>query len=89
MNFTAWTTVRLTCIETQSIILADEEVVRQAVLCAGDTTLDHAAVIKDADGSERRSGFTGANSTHQCRDWEAIKIFLIENRSGNKTGILI
>jgi len=62
--------------------------IRQAVLCAGDTTLDHAAIIKDADGSERRSDFTGANSTHQCRDWEAIKSFLIDRRSGDKTGIL-
>ncbi|KAG0646703.1 Oxidase ustYa [Hyphodiscus hymeniophilus] len=63
--------------------------IRQAILCAGDTTLDHAVITKHADGGERRLGFTGANSTHQCRDWGVIKAFLIANRSGNKTGILI
>lgn len=66
----------------------NQETVRQAVICAGDTTLDHAAVTIHADGSEHRLGFTGDNSTHQCRDWEAIKTFLVEHRSGDKQGIL-
>jgi len=56
--------------------------IRQAILCAGDTTLDH------AEGSDRKSGFSGAGATHQCRDWEAIKAFAVEMREGNMTGIL-
>lgn len=58
------------------------------MLCAGDTTLDHADLVIDASGSDRKSGFTGTNATHQCRDWNAIKTFLVEAREGNKTGIL-
>ncbi|CZT05096.1 uncharacterized protein RAG0_11329 [Rhynchosporium agropyri] len=63
--------------------------IRQAILCAGDTTLDYAAIVKGSDGVERRLGFTGANSTHQCRDWDAIRDWAIEHRSGDKAGILI
>lgn len=62
--------------------------VRQSILCAGDTTLDYADdIVRDPDGTERRLGFTGANSTHICRSWDAIKAFAIENRSGDKIGI--
>ncbi|KAL2071628.1 hypothetical protein VTL71DRAFT_12863 [Oculimacula yallundae] len=63
--------------------------IRQSILCAGDTTLDHAAIVKGSDGVDRRLGFTGANSTHQCRDWDAIRTWAIENRSGDKAGVLI
>lgn len=63
--------------------------VRQAILCAGDTTLDHADIMIDASGSDKKSGFSGTNSTHQCRDWDAIQAFLVENRAGNNTGILV
>jgi hypothetical protein len=77
------------CIKRQSSTPINERIVRQAVLCAGDTTLDHAAVTKYADGTERRLGFTGANSTHQCRSWDVIKALLVANRSSEKTGILI
>jgi hypothetical protein len=66
-----------------------EQYIRQAVLCAGDTTLDYAddKIIAE-DGTVMRYGFTGNNSVHQCRDWEAIKAFAVENRSGDKKGIL-
>ena len=63
-------------------------IVRQAILCAGDTTLDFADdILRTADGAIGRAGFTGANSTHQCRDWDAIRVFAVETRSGDKTGI--
>jgi len=68
--------------------LRNPGIVRQGVMCAGDTTLDHAEIIIDENGSDHKSGFTGANATHQCRDWDAIRTFLIEHRAGNKTGIL-
>ncbi|KAG9239633.1 hypothetical protein BJ875DRAFT_85516 [Amylocarpus encephaloides] len=62
--------------------------IRQSILCAGDTTLDHADIEYNADGSEREYGFTGANATHRCRDWDAIRRVLIDKRFDNKTGIL-
>ncbi|KAF8852154.1 hypothetical protein BDZ45DRAFT_678557 [Acephala macrosclerotiorum] len=61
--------------------------IRQSILCAGDTTLDFAEIFREPDGAGRRLGFSGANSTHICRSWDAIKHFAIENRSGDKTGI--
>ncbi|KAK3386735.1 hypothetical protein B0H63DRAFT_468298 [Podospora didyma] len=64
--------------------------IRQSVLCAGDTTLDYADErTVGPDGQVTRYGFTGANSTHQCRDWDAIKSFVEEHRSGERTGILV
>ncbi|TVY89605.1 Oxidase, partial [Lachnellula willkommii] len=62
--------------------------IRQGILCAGDTTLDHAEIEYNPDGSERKYGFTGADATHRCRDWEAITEVLVEKRLDNKTGIL-
>ncbi|KAH8884196.1 hypothetical protein GQ53DRAFT_846499 [Thozetella sp. PMI_491] len=64
--------------------------IRQAVLCAGDTTLDYADdQVIGQDGKVTRYGFTGANSTHMCRDWDAIKKFAEEHRSGDRTGVLV
>ncbi len=65
----------------------DSETVRQSILCAGDTTLDFAEIVREPDGTERRLGFSGANSTHICRNWEFIKEFAIQNRAGDKVGI--
>ncbi|KAK1766578.1 hypothetical protein QBC33DRAFT_611770 [Phialemonium atrogriseum] len=63
--------------------------IRQAVMCAGDTTMDYADDrVFGQDGKVTRYGFTGANSTHQCRDWDAIKAFAEQHKSGNRTGIL-
>ncbi|KAH8793583.1 hypothetical protein F5882DRAFT_59076 [Hyaloscypha sp. PMI_1271] len=61
---------------------------RQAVLCAGDTTLDYAGIVFGDDSNQRRLGFSGEGSTHQCRDWNAISSWAIKNRSGDKTGIV-
>ncbi|KUI54282.1 hypothetical protein VP1G_01565 [Cytospora mali] len=57
--------------------------IRQSIMCLGDTTLDFAEV--QADGVRR--GFSGANSTHQCRDWDALSAWAVENRAGDKKGI--
>lgn len=56
---------------------------RQSIMCAGDTTLDYAEAHEDGT----RAGFSGANSTHQCRDWNSIVDWAVENRAGDKTGI--
>lgn len=56
---------------------------RQAIMCSGDTTLDYAEMHDDGT----RRGFSGANSTHQCRDWDTIVGWAVENRAGDKKGI--
>lgn len=56
---------------------------RQAIMCSGDTTLDYAELHDDGT----RRGFSGANSTHQCRDWDTIVGWAVENRAGDKKGI--
>lgn len=57
--------------------------IRQSIMCSADTTLDFAELQPDG----RRKGFSGANSTHQCRDWEALTAWAVENRAGDKAGI--
>lgn len=57
--------------------------IRQSIMCFGDTTLDFAEVQEDGV----RRGFSGANSTHQCRDWDALAAWAVENRAGDKKGI--
>ncbi|KAK4448437.1 hypothetical protein QBC34DRAFT_407430 [Podospora aff. communis PSN243] len=63
--------------------------IRQAILCSGDTTLDYANDrVFGQDGKVTRYGFTGSNSTHQCRDWDFIRDFAGKHKSGDTTGIL-
>lgn len=57
--------------------------IRQSIMCSGDMTLDYAELQEDGT----RRGFSGANSTHQCRDWDAIVSWAEENREGDKKGI--
>lgn len=57
--------------------------IRQSIMCHGDTTLDFAELQPDGV----RRGFSGANSTHQCRDWDALTAWAVENRAGDKKGI--
>ena len=45
-------------------------------------------MVVGEDGTERRLGFSGEGSLHQCRDWDAIAAWAIRNRSGDKIGIL-
>lgn len=56
---------------------------RQSIMCSADTTLDFAELQPDG----RRKGFSGANSTHHCRDWDALTSWAFENRAGDKAGI--
>ena len=57
---------------------------RQAVMCSGDLTLEHAAI--DADGERRRVDGWGA--PHVCRDWDAIVEFAVSHRALDRHGIL-
>lgn len=57
---------------------------RQAVLCASDTTLDP---LDTVDGGQL-VGADGVGVVHECRDWEKVYEFVISNQlSGvwNKT----
>jgi hypothetical protein len=52
--------------ETSSVLApirheADCEEVRHAILCTEDTTLDHAEIVFDENGRDRKSGSIGAN----------------------------
>jgi len=87
MNIIAWTIVRVLNCRFRDVILTERKV-RQSVMCAGDTTLDFSDITTGLDGVGRRLGFSGTNSTHQCRDWDAISKFAVENRSGDKAGII-
>lgn len=55
---------------------------RQAVMCAGDMTLEPAF---DVDGTK---GVNGWNVVHQCRDYERMTVFAEEHRYANSSGIL-
>jgi hypothetical protein len=57
---------------------------RQAIMCAGDTTLEKAIVGED--GQIKRD-VEGWDVEHQCRDYNAIYAFATENHAHNETGI--
>lgn len=51
---------------------------RQAVLCASDTTLDPLDVIKA--GRKVATGADGVGTTHVCRDWTKVYDFVWKNQ---------
>ena len=53
----------------------------QSITCAVDTTVEPA--IDDSNG------FLGSGFPRQCRDFDALKQFLEENRVFNATGFLL
>jgi hypothetical protein len=54
-------------------------------MCAGDTTLERAAVVNGQIVGEVK--VDGWGVTHQCRDWQSIYSFTAEHRYSNTTGI--
>lgn len=50
---------------------------RQAVLCAADTTLDPLDKVDDGGNV----GADGVGVVHQCRDWEKVYQYVIDNQS--------
>jgi len=46
-------------------------IVRQAIICTADTTLEQA----NANGA-----FNAQDAVHQCRDWNLVRAFLEDNR---------
>jgi hypothetical protein len=47
--------------------------VRQAILCAGDTTLEPGEAQYNEHGTPIAAVFDGLGATHQCRSWDAIQ----------------
>ena len=54
--------------------------VRQAIICSGDITLEEFKAVSDDNGKVISYFIDGMGTTHQCRDWESIKAFLVKNR---------
>jgi hypothetical protein len=63
-------------------------VVRQGILCAGDTSLEFVKVQYDEFGKVKMSSVDGAGSTHVCRDWSVVRAVLEEKRVDDQVGIL-
>ncbi|OJJ69566.1 hypothetical protein ASPBRDRAFT_281622 [Aspergillus brasiliensis CBS 101740] len=60
---------------------------RQAIMCAGDTTLEWARVRRNANGDLAGYFFDGRGSSHQCRDWTTIVGILEANRNKDPEGV--
>jgi hypothetical protein len=58
-------------------------VVRQAILCAGDTTLEAGETSYADDGALKKDVFGGAGTTHKCRSWPIIKEAIASRRPFN------
>jgi len=52
--------------------------IRQAILCAADTTLD--PIDRVGTTGKKGQGADGVGTTHVCRDWEAVYDFVYENQ---------
>lgn len=63
--------------------------IRQALLCYGDTTMEHAEKIDPNHPLANAQGWTfnGGGTTHQCADWEGIKRFLVDHRLNDQTTV--
>ncbi|PMD13117.1 hypothetical protein NA56DRAFT_445369 [Hyaloscypha hepaticicola] len=60
--------------QTYTHIIHCIDYVRQAILCTADTTLE---------GSNAEGIFSGTGAIHQCRNWNAVKKFLVEKRAND------
>ncbi|KAI9146896.1 Oxidase ustYa [Paramyrothecium foliicola] len=59
---------------------------RQAIMCAGDMTLEGAMLLPN--GEVGPAGVDGWGATHQCRSWEQAVEWTIEHKAPhNHTGI--
>lgn len=57
--------------------------IRQVIMCFGDPALEPAKV----DGDGVRRNVDGWGATHQCRDWDALHDFAVNNRPDDSEGI--
>jgi hypothetical protein len=64
-------------------MLTDIRLVRQAILCAGDTTLEAGKASYADDGTLKEAVFDGTGTTHQCRSWPVIKEAMASRRPFN------
>jgi hypothetical protein len=64
-------------------MLTDVILVRQGILCAGDTTLEAGKASYADDGTLKEAVFDGAGTIHQCRSWPVIKEVMVSRRASN------
>jgi len=58
--------------------------IRQALMCAADTTIEPAAIEKNG----KRIQVDGWGTLHKCRDWNALWEFMVQNQApASVTGI--
>lgn len=50
---------------------------RQALMCAADTTIESAAIEKNGG----RIQVDGWGASHQCKDWNTLWEFMVENQA--------
>jgi hypothetical protein len=63
--------------------LTDILLVRQAILCAGDTTLEAGKASYAGDGTLKEAGADGAGTIHRCRSWRVIEQVMTSRRPSN------
>lgn len=58
------------------------DVIRQALLCHADTTLEPSQAMMDGKTGEWNIGAGGYNVVKKCRNWEAIRAWVDTNQKG-------
>jgi hypothetical protein len=59
------------------------ELLRQALKCAADPTLDQTVILPD---SPIGRGTSGWNGTHVCRDYDSIFVWTEQHRTNDRIG---
>jgi hypothetical protein len=70
-------------------VMMDEytDSVRQAIICAGDTTLEAANASYAEDERLKEAVGDGVGTVHPCRSWAAIKEFMTVRRPSNLSSL--
>jgi hypothetical protein len=63
------------------------DLVREGVLCAGDTTLEPGLIYFDHQLNHSVFLWEGAGTMHKCKDWNHIASFLTERRLPGKADL--
>ena len=61
--------------------------VRQALMCAADTTVEWPAFVREDANGTVQSGTDGNGIQHKCRDWDAVVNFALRERSSDVQGL--
>lgn len=56
-------------------------IIRQAILCTGDITLEPATLVCNGEEGCTNAEATGDNVDHRCRNWVQVREFVEENQA--------